>query len=71
MLQFPTKIVKLGINPVVDPPDDVLRVIFKPTSRSKGAIEVRGRLNGADFIQTLVTGRGGSMSMAKCLEIRA
>lgn len=47
-------ICKLGINPVVDPPDDVLRAIFEQADRSKGPIPVRGLINGAEFIQTLV-----------------
>jgi hypothetical protein len=55
---FTAKIYKIGINPVVDPPDNVLNVIFEQAGRSKGPIAVRGKLNGADFIQTLVRYRG-------------
>ena len=51
---FSAKIYKLGINPVVDPPDNVLNALFKQAGRSKGPIPVRGLLNGAEFIQTLV-----------------
>jgi len=47
-------IYKLGINPVVDPPDDVLEAVFAQAGKSKGPIPVRGRINGAEFIQTLV-----------------
>lgn len=54
MFGFTFKIYKLGINPVVDPPDNVLRALFEQAGRSKGPIPVRGRLNGAEFIQTLV-----------------
>ena len=55
---FSGKIYKIGINPVLDPPDDVLNVIFEQAGRSKGPIPVSGKLNGADFIQTLVKYRG-------------
>lgn len=58
MQKFSAKIYKIGINPVVDPPDDVLEVLFEQTGRSKGPIPVSGRLDGADFIQTLVKYQG-------------
>jgi hypothetical protein len=44
---------------VVDPPDDVLTAIFESAGKSKGPIPVRGTLNGAGFIQTLVKFKGG------------
>ncbi|PYS89991.1 MAG: hypothetical protein DMF62_06005 [Acidobacteria bacterium] len=53
-LKFAAEIFKIGINPVVDPPADVLDAIFESAGRSKGPIPVRGKLNGAEFIQTLV-----------------
>ena len=53
-MKFKAEIYKIGINPVIDPPDDVLAVIFEQAGRSKGPIPVRGKLNGAAFIQTLV-----------------
>ncbi len=58
MQGFSAKIYKIGINPVVDPPDDVLEALFAQAGRSKGPIPVRGRLNGAEFIQTLVKYQG-------------
>lgn len=58
MLKFSRIIYKIGINPVVDPPDDGLAGIFEQARKSKGAIPVRGRLNGAEFIQTLVKYKG-------------
>lgn len=55
MRSFSAKIVIISkINPVVDVPVDVLAAIFERAGRSKGPIPVRGRLNGAKFIQTLV-----------------
>lgn len=54
MLKFSAKIYKIGINPVVDPPDRVLSAIFRQAAKDKGPIPVRGVLNGAEFTQTLV-----------------
>jgi hypothetical protein len=53
-LKFIAEILKIGINPVIDPPEDVLNAIFAVAERSKGPIPVRGKLNGAEFVQTLV-----------------
>lgn len=58
LARFSEEIFKIGINPVVDPPDEVLQTIFEQAGRSKGPIQVRGKLNGADFIQTLVKYQG-------------
>jgi len=58
VVKFSSEIYKLGINPVVDPPDKVVEAIFKLAGRSKGPIPVRGTLNGADFVQTLVKYKG-------------
>lgn len=58
MAEFTSQIYKLGINPVVDPPNEVLSELFEHAGRSRGAIPVRGRLNGAEFIQTLVKYQG-------------
>jgi hypothetical protein len=53
-MRFSADIYKLGINPVVDPPGDVLDAVFEQAGRSTGAIPVCGRLNGAAYLQTLV-----------------
>ena len=45
--RFKANIYKIGINPVVDPPDKILRAIFTQAGKNKGPIPVRGRLNGA------------------------
>ncbi len=58
MPQFYAQILKIGINPVVDPPENVLQVLFENAGRSKGPIRVRGLLNGTEFIQTLVKYQG-------------
>jgi len=54
MQKFSAEIYKIGINSVVDPPDSVLQTLFEAAGRSRGPIPVAGRLNGRDFIQTLV-----------------
>ena len=58
MAKFRAAIYKIGINPVVDPPEDVLQALFEQAGKSKGPIPVCGRLNGAEFIQTLVKYQG-------------
>jgi hypothetical protein len=58
MPRFSSSIYKLGINPVVDPPDGVMQSIFAVAKKSKGPIPVRGKLNGVEFSQTLVKYRG-------------
>ena len=58
MIKFKSEIFKIDINPVVDPPDAVMKKLFVQSGRSKGPIPVRGRLNGEPFIQTLVRFRG-------------
>jgi len=59
MNSFSAKIYIISrINPVVDVPDDVLSAIFAQAGRSKGPVPVRGRLNGAEFIQTLIKYEG-------------
>jgi len=58
MPRFLNAIYKIGINPVVDPPDSVMKIIFAQAARSKGPIAVCGKLNGAEFVQTLVKFKG-------------
>ena len=55
---FSAKITKLGINPVVDPPEGVLAAIFEQANRSVGPIPVHGTINGAEFVQSLVKYKG-------------
>src|SRR5688572_4367877 len=53
-MKFRAEIFKIGINPVVDVPADVLDLVFEQAGRSKGPIPVHGSLNGAPYVQTLV-----------------
>ena len=58
MQNFTAKIYRLGINPVVDPPDEVLTEVFRAAGKDKGPIPVHGAIGGADFVQTLVRFQG-------------
>jgi hypothetical protein len=54
MLSFNAQIQIIGINPYVLLPDKVLVALFAQANKKKGAIPVKGKINGQDFIQTLV-----------------
>lgn len=54
MSVFKAKIEIIGINPYVTPPQEILQQIFDEAGKLKGAIPVRGKLNGYEFHQTLV-----------------
>ena len=58
MKSFSAKILKIGINPCVGVPEDVLNALFKQAEKTKGPIQVRGTINGKRFKQTLVRYRG-------------
>ena len=58
MTSFSARIAKIGINPYVSPPDEVLTSIFEQARKAKGPIPVRGILNGQPFTQTLVRYQG-------------
>ena len=58
MARFSSTIYKLGINPVVDPPENILMKLFEQAGRSKGPIPVCGKVNGAGFTQTLIKYQG-------------
>ncbi|MDB5283680.1 MAG: hypothetical protein JWO06_2755 [Bacteroidota bacterium] len=54
MLSFNARIYIIGVNPYVLLPAAVLKAIFKQAGKERGAIPVRGKLDGYPFIQTLV-----------------
>jgi len=54
MQSFSSKIFKIGINPCVVVPAAVLKVLFAQAGKSKGPIPVKGKLNDAPFLQTVV-----------------
>lgn len=59
MPEFAATIEKIGINPFVEPPTEVLNAIFIAAGRVKGPIRVKGTINGHDLRQTLVRYKGG------------
>lgn len=58
MKLFSAKIYKIGINPYVDIPEDILNHVFEQAGKAKGPIPVRGTVNGKPFTQTLVKYQG-------------
>ena len=54
MLKFTAEIEIIGINPFVFVPDSVLTAIFEQAGKNKGAIPVKGLINGRPYKQTLV-----------------
>ena len=58
MKSFSAKISKIGINPYVSVPDDVLDNLFKQAGKTKGPIPIRGTVNGKGYTQTLVKYQG-------------
>lgn len=52
MLSFIAKIQIIGINPYVLLPAAVLKDIMQKAGKDKGAIPVKLRIDGKDFIQT-------------------
>ena len=52
--KFSAKIDIIGVNPYVIPPKEVLQFLFAEAKKDKGAIPVKGLINGKDFTQTVV-----------------
>jgi len=58
MKSFSAEISKIGINPYIGVPEDILDGLFKKSGRTRGPIPVRGSLNKKRFKQTLVKYKG-------------
>jgi hypothetical protein len=58
MKSFSQVIFKVGINPCVIPPEEVVQHILKHAKKRSGPIPVRGTINGAQYIQTLMKFQG-------------
>jgi hypothetical protein len=58
MKSFSAKIAKVGINPYVSLPDEVLESLLEQAGKVGGPIPVRGTVNGKSFVQTLVRYQG-------------
>lgn len=54
MDQFNAEIQLIGINPFVLVPDRILANVFRQAGKDKGAIPIRGTVNGIPYQQTLV-----------------
>ena len=55
MKSFSAIISKIGINPYVGLPEDVLDALLRQADKTKGPIQVCGTVNGKRFKQTLKT----------------
>lgn len=58
MHKFKAALEIIGINPFVPVPDKLLKKLFRQAGRDKGAIPIRGTINGEKYTQTLVKFRG-------------
>lgn len=58
MLRFQEKIHIVNGNPYVRPPDNVLEKIFQQAKKNASPIPVRGKIDGAEFQQSLVRYEG-------------
>lgn len=58
MYKLTGKIYKLGINPCIDVPKEIVEKLYKDSGKTNGPIQVRGTLNGEKFEQTIVKYQG-------------
>lgn len=58
IITFRAKIEIIGVNPFVFLPESVLEKVFIQAGKSKGKIPVRMKIDGHEFIQTLVRWKG-------------
>ena len=54
MFAFEAKIEIIGVNPYVLLTDEILRGLFEQAGKDKGAIQIKGKINGHAFLQNLV-----------------
>jgi len=53
-MKFTAEINIIGVNPYVHVPDKILENIFRKSGKSKGAIPIKGTVNGVPYKQTLI-----------------
>ena len=58
MLSFSARIIKLGVNPLVNVPLAVSDKLFSRAGKTKGPVPVKGTLNGKPYLQTMVKYEG-------------
>lgn len=74
ILKFTEKISIINGNPYVRPPERILQEIFKQAEKNTSPITIKGRINGAEFQQSLVKYQGDwrlyvNIIMAKAAKI--
>jgi len=57
-MKFTAEINIIGVNPYVHVPDKILENIFRKSGKTKGAIPIKGTVNGIPYKQTLVRYKG-------------
>lgn len=58
MIKFRAKIEIIGVNPFVFLPEHALNEVFKQADKAKGKIPVKMKIDGHEFVQTLVKWKG-------------
>jgi hypothetical protein len=58
MIKFRAKIEIIGVNPFVFLPESVLNEVFKQANKNMGKIPVKMKIDGHEFVQTLVKWKG-------------
>ena len=53
-MKFTAEINIIGVNPYIPVPDKILQNIFRKSGKSKGAIPIKGTVNGISYKQTLI-----------------
>jgi Bacteriocin-protection, YdeI or OmpD-Associated/Domain of unknown function (DUF1905) len=53
-MKFVAELHIIGVNPYVQVPDKILQNIFRKSGKNKGAIPIKGTLNGIPYKQTLI-----------------
>ena len=54
MFSFEAEIAIIGVNPYVLVPEEILKGLFEQAGKDKGAIQIKGKINGHGFLQNLV-----------------
>jgi len=56
--KFSAKIIKLGINPCVDIPQDIVSKLYTEAKKERGPVQIRGKLQGKSFKANVVKYKG-------------
>jgi hypothetical protein len=58
MKEFKAELQIIGVNPFVFVPDEIFAEVLLQANKVKGAIPIRGTINGSPYLQTLVRFKG-------------